>query len=199
MNVMSVAKPSVTVQISFCISGSTLGRNPTNVTSVGRPSARAQTSLSIRESTRGKSPMNVVNVERLSTETHTLFCIGEFTPEKSPISARSAARPSPGARPHSASQNPHQRASLRVQPRLPRCFPSIPEKLCVKREFVNKPFPLFVSKIISEMCAHGGEKKQPQQVKKKITLMDPYSYISSVLPLPSLWAYNSSTAPAGKY
>lgn len=28
--------------------------------------------------------------------------------------------------------------------------------------------------------------------------MDPYRYISSVLPLPSLWACNSSTAPAGK-
>lgn len=96
--------------------------------------------------------------------------------------------------PHSAPQNPHKRASPRVQPRLPRCLWSIPEKLCVRQGVVNKPFPPSVSKITLETCAHGGEKRQPQQIIK-VTLKDPCSYISSVLPLHSLWACNPSTQP----
>ena len=42
-------------------------------------------------------------------------------------------------------------------------------------------------------------KKKPKQVIKKITLKDPYSYISNVLSLSSLWAGSSSKAPVGKY
>lgn len=68
-NVTSVGRPSVEVQASFSITGSTLERSLMYVMCVGKPSVRAPAFSSITGFILGRSPMFVMRVEELSVLT----------------------------------------------------------------------------------------------------------------------------------
>lgn len=79
MNVMNAAKPSVIVQISFCISESTLERNLMNVMSVRKHSASIPNLSYTREFTLERSLMSAKNVRRLLVGALTSSDIKVFT------------------------------------------------------------------------------------------------------------------------